>query len=128
MDYSLEKLKHKYLYRKTGEIFERPIKKAYKISIHDSYRENGKVKKKQWSICTISYYEIAEGWTWIGDFIGLKNKVNDIGITEEKLCEMIYKKLDPLVEQIQEEFYQTAEHTIKTAHNITNQRVFKEKR
>ena len=27
------------------ERFERPIKKAYRISIHESYRENGKVRK-----------------------------------------------------------------------------------
>lgn len=119
-DYSTGETKTWYSYKQTGERFKRPIKKAYKISIHDSYREDGKVKKKQWSICTISYYEIAEGWSWIGDHtIGLKDKIKDIGIIEENLYEMVYKKLDPLVEQIQEEFCQTEEHTIKTAHDIT---------
>lgn len=39
-----------YGYEYTGGRFKRSIKKAYKISIHKSYRENGKVKKKQWSI------------------------------------------------------------------------------
>jgi len=119
-DYSTGETKTWYSYNQTGDRFKRPIKKAYKISIHDSYRENGKVKKKQWSICTISYYEVAEGRTWIGDYtLGFDDKAKEIGITEEKLCEMVYKKLDPLIEQIQEEFYQTEEHTIKLAHDMT---------
>jgi hypothetical protein len=50
------KTETKYSYRYSDERFERPIKDAYKISIHKSYRENGKVKKKQWVICTMSYY------------------------------------------------------------------------
>jgi hypothetical protein len=58
-----------YNYRYTGGTFERPIKKAYKISIHHSYRENGSIKKKQWSICTMSYYDIADGSTWIQDYM-----------------------------------------------------------
>ena len=39
-----------YSYRSSEERFERTIKKAYKISLHQSYRENGKVKKKQYNI------------------------------------------------------------------------------
>ena len=34
-----------YEYRNSAERFERPIRKSYRISIHESYRENGKVKK-----------------------------------------------------------------------------------
>jgi len=121
-DYSTGEITTWYSYRQTGERFERPIKKAYKISIHNSYRENGKIKKKQWVICTMSYYDITDNGPWIGDYMlrGLfEEKLKDMNITEEKLYEMVYKKLDPLVEQIQEEFYQTEEHAIKTAHNIT---------
>ncbi|WP_066714958.1 hypothetical protein [Clostridium sp. Marseille-P299] len=40
--------------------FERNIKTAYKISIHHSYRENGKVKKKQFILITVGYYDIAD--------------------------------------------------------------------
>lgn len=118
-NYTTGETKTWYTYKQTGGRFERPIKKAYKISVHESYRENGKVKKKQWSICTMSYYDIAEGWTWIGDHtVGFDNKLKEIGITEEKLCEIIYEKLDPLVKQIQEEFYKSEEHTIKTAQDV----------
>ncbi|NMF06583.1 hypothetical protein ACUH7Y_25475 [Clostridium beijerinckii] len=102
-----------YSYRYTGGRFERPIKKAYKISVHHSYRDNGSIKKKQWSICTMSYYDIADGSTWIQDHMILSkwdSLLKEIGITEDKFCNMVYKKLDPLIEQIQEEFKQTEEY------------------
>ena len=35
----------KYSYHYASERFERPIRKSYRISVHESYRENGKVKK-----------------------------------------------------------------------------------
>ncbi len=37
----------KYDYRYSDECFERPVKNSYRISICESYRENGKVKKRQ---------------------------------------------------------------------------------
>lgn len=92
-----------YRYTRTGERFKRPIKKAYKISIHKSYRERGKVKKKQWSICTMSYYSIATGETWIGDYFTanrLEEKLKDIGISEKELIELIDTKLNPLIDRI----------------------------
>jgi len=118
-DYSTGETKTQYTYRRSGERFERPIKTAYKISIHQSYREGSKVKKKQWSICTISYYQIAEGWTWIGDYTNIKSKIQKIGITEDELCDVVYKKLDQLKEKVQKEFKESEEHTIKTSHEIT---------
>ena len=92
-----------YSYRFTGERFERPIKKAYKISIHKSYRENGKVKKKQWSICTMDYYWIAIYGARIYDCCNIESKAKAIGITEEDLCDIIYKKLEQLEYKIKSE-------------------------
>lgn len=102
-----------YSYRYTGDRFERPIKKAYKISVHHSYRKNGKVQKKQWVICTMSYYGIADNGSWIGDYMlrgVLEEKLKDMNITEEKLCEMVYNKLNPLIEQIKKEYELTEEY------------------
>lgn len=42
-----------YRFRYSEERFERPIKK-------ESYRENGKVKKRQTVICTIPYYDLVD--------------------------------------------------------------------
>ena len=54
-------------WRYSDEHFERPVRKAYRISIHESYREAGKVRKKQTVICTIGYYEIVDWGGWIGE-------------------------------------------------------------
>lgn len=107
-----------YGYEYAGERFKRPIKKAYKISIHKSYRENGKVKKKQWVICTMSYYDIVSGCgSWIGDYCNLDLKCESIGITEDELCEIVYKKLDPLVKKMEEEYQQTEEYITDKKHS-----------
>lgn len=110
--------KTNYSYQYAGERFERPIKKAYKISIHSSYRKDGKVRKRQWVICTIPYYNIIDYSTWIGEYTrgGLDGKLKEIGITEERLCELVYKKLDPIIEEIQKEFKKTEEYMISQKH------------
>lgn len=106
-----------YSYRYTGDKFKRPIKKAYKISIHKSYREDGKVKKKQWVICTMGYYDIVSTCgSWIGDYCNLDSKCEAIGITEDELYELVYKKLDPLVEKIEKEYQQTEEYRTHKKH------------
>lgn len=109
--------KTKYKYSYGEERFERPVKDAYKISIHKSYRENGKVKKKQWVICTMSYYDILAYWP--GDCIGsfvLKEKLEQMGIDESTLWELVYEKFDPLLKQIEEEFQATEEYKAKQKH------------
>ncbi len=57
----------KWSYRYTDDKFERPIKTAYKISIHESRRVNGVVTKRQYVITTVDYYYLAENW--IGDWL-----------------------------------------------------------
>lgn len=108
-----------YFYRYTGGRFERPIKTAYRISIHKSYRKDGKVKKKQWVICTIGYYDIVSGFTWIGDHYfenQFKEKLQDIGITEDELCNMVYEKFNPIIAAVEAEFKQTEEYKVKQEH------------
>ncbi|GAA0236993.1 hypothetical protein [Metaclostridioides mangenotii] len=97
----------KYTYRKSSECFDRPIKKAYKISIHESYRENGEVKKKQWHISTEEHYSLIE---YGFELWKVENKLNEMGITEAELYEIIYKKLDTLIEKITEEYHKTDEY------------------
>lgn len=100
-----------YGYRTAGERFKRPIKKAYKISIHHSYRERGKVKKRQWVITTMGYYTLLECWP--GDCIiqaDLNEKLEEMGITEQQLWDMVYVKLEPMINRIQAEYEQTEEY------------------
>ena len=85
----------KYSYHYASERFERPIRKSYRISVHESQRENGKVKKKQTVICTVGYYDIVDWGGWIGDFItgGLKAKADILGLTEDALYYDVFGKL-----------------------------------
>jgi hypothetical protein len=105
-----------YSYRYTGGRFERPIKKAYKISIHHSYRENGKVKKKQWVIGTMDYYYIVTFGGYIGDCCNLQERADTIGITIDELYNIVAVKLDLLREQIEKEYQETEEYKAYQEH------------
>lgn len=103
-----------YGYMYSDERFERPILDAYKISIHHSYREQGKVKKKQWVICTMGYYDFID--SWYGDHYvhsKLATQLDEMGIEEDTFHKMINAKLEPLIEEIEQEFQQTEEYKVK---------------
>lgn len=107
-----------YRYRYSDERFERPIKKAYKISVHQSYRENGKIRKKQVSICTVGYYSIVDWGDWIGEYVrgGLESKAEVLGISEEELTNLIYGKFQPIVDHVKAEFEKTDEYKAREQH------------
>lgn len=106
----------KYTYNFTGK-FERPIKTAYRISIHKSYRKDGKVRKKQWVLCTISYYNLAE-WS-IYDYADSKiTKVSEeTGVSVDDIYNMVYEKLNPIIEAVTKEYESTEEYKTKFKHN-----------
>lgn len=109
--------KTEYSYRYGNERFERPIKDAYKISIHKSYRENGRVRKKQWVICTMSYYNLV--YSWPGECViqkELNQKLDEMGITEEQLWDMVYQKLDPIIAEVKTEYEATEEYKTHLKH------------
>lgn len=105
-----------YGYAYSDVKFERPIKTAYKISIHDkSYRDDkGKVRKRQFYLTTIKYYDLVD-YSWY-DCI-MPSKVNDIaeemGINPEILWKVIEEKLDALQDKVNAEFAETEEYQTK---------------
>lgn len=104
----------KYYFSYSSEKFDRPIRKSYKISIHKSYREKGRVQKKQVSICTMGYYDLLD--LWPGEYLNsvkLNEKITELDISEEQLWELVYIKLDPLIEKVTTEFQTTEEHAAK---------------
>lgn len=107
-----------YGYCYSTERFERPIKKAYRISIHESYREAGKIKKKQFVICTVNYYDLADDIFTLYDW-GDKKMLSAAGALHcsvESLYNLIEKKLNSLIERIQSEFAQTEEFKVHQEH------------
>jgi hypothetical protein len=100
-----------YTWEYSDEKFHRPIRTAYKVSIHESYRENGKVKKRQWAIATMGYYSLAEYSAW--DCINiskLKKKAEEMGKDYEEVLEMILAKVNPLEDRIKGYFEKTPEY------------------
>ncbi len=108
-----------YRYRKSDDCFERPIRKAYRISVRESFRKDGKVRQKQVSICTICYDDVIEFGDWIGDYVrgDLKAKADILGITEEELTNIIYEKWQPVADQIKAEYEQTEEYRVTKEHD-----------
>lgn len=98
--------------------FERTIRKAYKISIHHSYRENGAVKKKQFILATVGYYDIADGDFYLYDYCGSKIEevAKQLNVEIESIYELVEEKLKPLEQQIKDEFMQTEEYKTHEEH------------
>lgn len=107
-----------YWHTYSSERFERDIKKAYRITIHESYRENGKVKKRQIGICTVDYYDLATDefclYDWGGSKIEAATKA--LNCSEEEIYILIEKKLEPIQERIIEEFRKTEEYKTHEEH------------
>lgn len=111
----------KYFYHHTGECFERSIKRAYKISIHQSYRENGKIKKKQYCIGTINYYDILNDSLYDDYYRRIKVLSNELNTSEEEIVDCIDEKLTALTLKVKNEFEKTEEYkTIKKHEEIIN--------
>ena len=105
-----------YGYTYSDERFERPIKTAYKVTIHDkSYRDKkGRVQKKQYHVATIKYYDLVDfGWY---DCI-VSSKIDDIAeemsIDSENIWAEIENKLDALQDKVRNEFSRTEEYSVK---------------
>lgn len=119
----------KYYFRHAGDRFYRPIKKAYRISIHKSYRNKGKIKKKQKVICTINYYDIIDLGSYVGEYcLKIEDKAKELGLTEEQLLDMIYEKFDPIIERVESEFKATEEYKISSKHKEIINRYLEDKR
>lgn len=114
----------KYYYFYSIERFERHHKEAFKISIHKSYRKNGKVKKKQWVLGTMGYYDLLD-WSLYDCAGGKIDKVSEeTGVSADDIYDMVYKKLDPIISKITEEYEQTEEYKTKVKNNKILSRYF----
>lgn len=108
-----------YYYHYYGdERFERPVKKAYRISIHHSFRENGRVQKKQFVLCTVNYYDLATDsfsiYDWCDGKIALAAEGLSVGADE--IYELVERKLELLIDKIQQEFHETEEFKTHEEH------------
>ena len=90
--------------------FERLHRESYKISIHESHRENGKVVKKQCVVGTIGYYELMEGLLF--DYVedGIQRAADVFNADFEYLYQMVEDKMQPVIDRINKEFQESEEY------------------
>lgn len=98
------------------ERHDRPHLEAYKITLHQSYREGGKVKKRQYSVCTMSYYDIVEYSLYDCADRGITAAAEKLGVDAAELYEIIDRKLEPLRERLEADFHQSAEYIAHQEH------------
>lgn len=98
-----------YYHNQSLECFLRPIRQAFRISIHESFRAAGTVKKRQFPICTVNYYDLATDFFSLFEWGDTKihQAAEALEVSEERLYCLIEAKLTPLQERIQAEFAQT---------------------
>lgn len=105
-----------WAWKYSEERFERPHLESYKITLHQSYRESGKVRKRQWTVCTMSYYEVCESW-WGDCRVGSEEELAEkAGVSVEELYQVIESKLGPLRERLEAEFHQSPEYIARQEH------------
>jgi len=106
-----------YAYRYSTERFERPIKTAYKISIHESKRVEGVVTKKQRVVTTVDYYRLAEwGIRECVKAEKIASIATSFGVSVDYLWQVIATKADPLEYSIRREYGQSIECQTRVKH------------
>ncbi len=98
--------------------FERPHMEAYRVSLHQSYREGGKVKKRQYSIGTVGYYDLAEDFWPLYDLLGdgVQKAATASGQDCGTLYDLVESKVQELRDRVQKEFRKSEEYKADTAH------------
>ena len=107
----------RWKYRFSEERFERPVKKAYKITVHKSYREDGKVKAKQISICTLNYYDFVDGQLQSEKVLaGIKKAAKGFRVAYKDMEQIVLEKIHAVEKEVLEDFSQTEEYKTHKQH------------
>lgn len=107
-----------YYYSYSEERFERPIKSSYRISIHSSFRKNGKPQKRQFVICTVKYYDLATDYFTLYDWgdSRIQAAAHELQVSPADIYSLIDAKLEPLKDRIISAFHQTEEYKTHEEH------------
>lgn len=104
-------------YRFSEERFERPVKKTYKFTIHESYRQDGKVKVRQAVIGTFSYYSfIRNSFDYLKVSKKIKHIAEKFNISFDDLYIIFINKYEEVQKKILEEYEQTEEYKTHEYH------------
>jgi len=96
--------------------FERPHMEAYRILLHFSYRQDGRPRKRQYSLCTVKWYDFADGFSlydWAGNRI--ERVAETEGVDVDQIYNIVEAKISPLEKEIQGQYRQTEEYKTERA-------------
>ncbi len=107
-------ISHHYSYhpiRSAGR-FERPYREAYRISVHFSYRQDGKPRKRQYSLCTVSWYDFADGYFSLYDWANsrIERVAEAEGMDIDQIYNIVEEKISPLEKEIKKQYHKTEEY------------------
>lgn len=110
LDGSPAKTYYSYYPTSGSERFDRPHREAFRISIHESYREGGKVKKKQCAVGTVGYYQLVEWGLY--DYIdaGINRAVEVFDADYDTLYDLVAAKMQPVIDRITREWHKSEEY------------------
>jgi hypothetical protein len=129
---------------------QREPREKWDIVLNESYRENGKVKKRQHHIYTVTYWDIIGGWysesihERINGYLNLKimeelgiskediaaerkrsdssrplrdkikAKLEEFGDEYKRIDDLIYSRLQPIIDRVMKEYKGSEEYKVKT--------------
>lgn len=128
MDGDVLKTYYSYYPTYSAGNFSRPIKTAYKISIHQSYREGGKVKKRQYAIGTIDYYSLILWGYYDTIDTGVKIAAESLGVSYDDIYQLVEDKLIPIQKKITKEYHATEEYKVTQQRKKIQERYQKAKK
>lgn len=109
------KTHYSYYPRYEAGRFHRPHRECFKISIHESRREGGRVVKKQCVVGTVGYYELIQWGLY--DYIdnGVNRATDVFGADYETLYRLVENKMSPIMEKVKKEFRRSEEYKARRA-------------
>lgn len=104
------KTHYSYYPRYEAGRFDRPHRESFKISIHESRREGGRVCKKQCAIGTVGYYDLVEWGLYEYIDRGINRAVEMFDADYETLYKLVEDKMQPITDKVKKEFHRSEEY------------------
>ncbi len=114
-----------------GEEVKRDLKEKWRIVLYDSFKENGKIKRKQWYVCTITYWDIVDDYfvkSYNGKLLShawkrLNELFPDAGEDEKNhLKKIVLSRIEPLRKKVILDYQKSDEYYYRLIQNMVEQK------
>ncbi len=114
-----------------GEEVKRDLKEKWRIVLYDSFKENGKIKRKQWYVCTITYWDIVDDYfvkSHKGKLMNhawkrLDGLFPDAGEDEKNaIKKIILSRIEPLRKKVLVDYQKSDEYYYRLIQNMVEEK------